>query len=175
MRTAPASVFSISSFLRLTGLLAAASVLNGCPPGGTLDMTGGSGGSTGSGGGTGAFCDATPIFVEKCSGSLCHSSTTATPPGGGVDLVNPPSGMTLGQSLLNQPATYPGYPMGACPPAVAELIINEAAPAQSLLLTKVNDTAPCGDKMPPAPIRLEAEELTCLTEWVNGIAQTGGL
>lgn len=159
--------------LQLSALTALSALLTACPGGGSLDMAGG--GGTGSGGGTGTFCDPAPIFVAKCDGIFCHGGKGQVP-SGGVELVTPPTGMTLGQSLLNQAATYPGTAAPpTCPPATAELIINEAAPAESLLLKKINGTSTCGDPMPPMPVTITPDEMTCITDWVNGTAQTGGI
>lgn len=170
------SVTTVRPFilLQLSALTVLSGLLTACPGGGSLDV--GSGGGTGSGGGGNSFCDAAPIFVAKCDGIFCHGSNDGSMPSGGVELVTPPTGMTLGQSLLNHAATYPGNPEPpACPPATAELIINETAPAESLLLKKINGTYTCGDAMPPSPVTLTPDEMTCITEWVNGTAQTGGI
>lgn len=173
MRSTTAPALRTFLFLQLSALTALSGLLTACPGGGTLPPAG-TGGGTGSGGGAGTFCDAAPIFMNKCDGVFCHGGN-GTPPSGGVELVDPPVGMTLGQSLLNQPGTYPGVPTATCPPATKDLLINELTPAESLLLKKVSGTYACGDAMPPSPVSLTAEEMTCINEWVNGIAQTGGI
>lgn len=176
MNSARATLLHLPLSLRLLALGSLAAVLTGCPGGGALDNSGGTGG-TSSGG---EFCDAAPIFLEKCGGAFCHGSTTpmTRPPDGAINLVLPPEGMTLGQSLLNTPATYPRIE-ASCPTATPELIIDGTAPAASLLLNKLTGTVgvefACGEEMPPAPVTLDAAQLDCVTRWVNWVAQTGGI
>jgi hypothetical protein len=173
MSSAPVQSIHLPLFLRLIALGSLAAVLTGCPGGGTLDDS-----PTGTGGGSGQTCDATPIFVAKCDGVFCHGSSSASPPTGGVELVTPPAGMTLGQSLFDKPASYPNA-TAACPTTAPERIIDSVAPASSLLLNKLTGAAgagfACGEPMPPAPVSLTAAELDCVTQWVNSVAQTGGI
>lgn len=185
-----ASTRLLSPLLRLTVLSSLVSLVVGCASGGSLDQgssggTGpGTGGGTGAGGGgTVASCDNAPaIFQTKCGTSICHQGSNGTAPTGGVELVTPPGGMTLGQSLLNQAATYP---LGeafttnweACPTTAPELIIDGANAANSLLLHKLGlgtGTFACGDPMPSLPPALTQEEKDCIVAWVNYVVSTGG-
>jgi len=180
MSSAPASALRSRPSLRLITLAALALSSIACGGGGPVAGTGGGGGSggdAGTGGGA-AYCDATPIFAATCGTGFCHASSTATPPTGGIELVTPPANMTLGQSLLNKPALYATGAVG-CPTASPELIIDGTTPSNSLLLHKLTGTKgvdfACGDKMPTAPLTLTPDELACVTDWVNGVALTGGI
>jgi hypothetical protein len=183
MSSVPASAHRPRTSLQLItlALLAAASAASvACggtePPAGT-GGAGGTGGAAGTGGGA-AYCDAAPIFAAQCGTQFCHGSSTASAPVGGIELVTPPAGMTLGQSLYNKPAMYNTGALG-CPTTDPEIIIDSTNPAASLLLNKITGTKgvdfACGDKMPTGSVMLSATDLSCVTEWVNGVASTGGI
>jgi hypothetical protein len=165
------------------GLAALGVFLTGCPAGGTLEEPEcyGTEGceASGGGGGPAGTCDGTVVLATSCSnGPFCHASGSTAPPTGGVELVTPPAGMTLGQSLYNRPATH-ATTLG-CSSTPQELIIDAGDPARSLLLTKVTGTTAgvdfaCGVSMPPAEAPLSARDIGCLTEWVYSVAATGGI
>jgi len=160
--------------------LGLAALLTGCPEGGTLvDPECYVVGCGTDGGGPEDYCDPTPIFVAKCGDRWCHGGEDGAQPSGGVELISPPAGMTVGQSLYNvegfYTGAYPGAPPGTCPPTPRDLLIDAANPAESLMLKKVNGTFSCGSLMPSTTSPLTELELACLTDWVSGVAATGGL
>jgi len=124
-------------------------------------------------------CDAVPILATNCKGSFCHGTAGTPPVVALVDLVNPAAGMTMAQTLLNLPATYPtaSTSPGECPPAAgAEMIIDGADAARSLLSNKVagvlgTDFA-CGEQMTGSPT-LTAAEKDCIVQWVGQVVATG--
>lgn len=127
-------------------------------------------------GGVGNFCDATPLIQEACSGRICHGEV-GKPAMYSTDFLNPPPGQTLGQVLMNKPANYEltANPP-ECPQATPELLINSAAPAESLMLKKVLGTQACGLKMPNVKDGdLTPDEVNCLTSWIQGAITAAGL
>jgi hypothetical protein len=98
-----------------------------------------------------------------CAGSICHGTAGSAAPHAlvWVDLTFDPA------NLATRLSTTMGT--GAC---AAFKIFDPANPAESLLLTKLMDPAPCGDPMPLAsPTPISADDRQCITDWVNAEAQ----
>jgi len=142
----------------------------GSPTGGATTTSTAMTTSTTGGGPVG--CDPTPIIQESCSGIICHGQP-GKPAMHSTDLLNPPSGQSLAQVLMDKPANYNLIAdMTSCPTATPELLINSAAPAESLILKKIMGTQACGVKMPNVTGGdLTQAEIDCFVSWVN--ASTG--
>lgn len=124
------------------------------------------------------YCDPTAIMVDKCAGIACHGSP-GNPGKYYTDMFNPPPGQTVGQTLLNTPATYEyvsNYE-AECPTTNPELLINSSAPNESLMLKKIFGTQACGVKMPNSTTKvLSQQELDCFVDYVYGvIAESSGM
>lgn len=150
---------------------AVALVLSGCPEGGRLDLPECEVVDCGppTDGPAEVLCDPTPIFADRCGTGLCHGGgSPGNPPPGGADLFAGTDAVTLGEALLNQPATYPTDFTDACPKGAPELLINSADPAASLILTKVQGgmAFACGEPMPTGT-PLTAAQIDCIDQWIR--------
>lgn len=153
------------SLLSATVLFSVAAILTACPFGSVLDNP--------------AEQDAAhyqpprddcidTLLPDRCGGSGCHGPDDQGIIEGGIDLVSP----GVDARVVDQPARYPG--LSGCP-SPPELLVNSTNSAASLILSKVYDTAACGEGM-PVPIGLVAlkgEDLVCLENWVNRLAEQG--
>lgn len=122
--------------------------------------------------GGGNYCDASQMMQRTCSGLTCHRAP-GKPAGLVTDFFNPPAGQSMAQVLMNKPANYElvADPT-TCPTANPELLINSAAPSESLIIKKVMGTNACGQKMPntTAPeLQPTQAEIDCLVSWVYGV------
>jgi hypothetical protein len=143
---------------------AAGFTLSGCPGGAALENA-----EEHLEVGPGEVCDAKPIFETKCGGGSCHSNKMdGSPPGGGVNLVDP----GVEARLLNVPATYPT--LTGCPEP-PELLVNSADVDSSLMWTKVSNTQACGDGMPyPHSLsKLNGPDMDCVYSWLQGLVAGG--
>ena len=104
----------------------------------------------GPGGSDDAGCDpVTDIFPPSCTTSACHSAQSQQ---GNLDLQS----AGLPQRLVGKQAHGgPG------------LLIDPAHPDQSVLLLKLGDNPPFQFQMPLGAPPLSADEIACLTAWVD--------
>jgi len=165
MDSAPARSSRPSPLLRFAVPVLLAGLMTACPGGGKLDNPGEY---------LPPNCDPTAIFLARCDGPFCHGGNPGMQPSGGVELITPPAGMTLGQSLYDVEGFYPGAASTGCPPAQRDYLIDGTTPSNSLLLKKLDGRFTCGTAMPPAPA-LSDTDLQCITLFVNYTAATGGL
>lgn len=103
-------------------------------------------------------CDVQAIFAADglsglgCTGAICHG-------GGGVSPDFQAPGLAM--RLLDQPAAVDG-------PCDGELLIDSEHPEQSLLLTKLGNSPPCGSPMPLTNRdSLTESALACIEEYVQ--------
>jgi hypothetical protein len=105
-------------------------------------------------------CDAEMILVQSCgTNPVCHDADT---PQAGLDMASP----DVASRLIDVAPSL-------C--AMENVYIDSADPSASFLLAKINPSPGCGEQMPPASsgeTPLTAEEIQCITDWVNDI--TGG-
>jgi hypothetical protein len=102
-------------------------------------------------------CDpVTDIFPPSCTTSACHSAQSQQ---GNLDLQS----AGLPQRLVGKQAHGgPG------------LLIDPVHPAQSVLLLKVSDNPPFQFQMPLGAAPLTADEIACLTSWVDAAVTDAG-
>ena len=100
-----------------------------------------------------AGCDPVKdIFPPNCTTGACHSASSQQ---GSLDLQSP----GLPARLVDKRAKGgPG------------LLIDSAHPDQSVLLTKLTDTPPFQFQMPLGASPLSADEMACVTAWVQTAA-----
>jgi hypothetical protein len=111
--------------------------------------TGGSGSGTG---GSTVACDApTMIFKPTCGVVGCHS-----PGGSPPDLVTAP----VENSLIGKPQVL--STLGSC----NMNLVNSTKPAAGALFQRLNGMD-CGASMPFLGAMLPADQLQCITDWVN--------
>lgn len=157
--------------LRSIGLLASIILVlaaTGCPgtldprfapetPGGTGGMAGGTGGATGTGGMGMPLppCDApTMVFVTTCGAAGCHDGATFSP--------------NLASDQLANLVGAHAFSSGA--PCKGQLLLNPAAPASSVLLTRMSGKT-CGEQMPFGAAALPQSAIDCVTSWVTANAK----
>jgi hypothetical protein len=118
----------------------------------------GSAGAAGTAGGTGVVCDAPATIFSLdgmtqggCQGASCHSTGAIAP-----DL---------------QAADIPGRLRGVagtfCP---SGKFIDATTPANSLLVTKLQASNTCSQRMPFALPPLDDTKIQCVADWVNSVA-----
>lgn len=120
-------------------------------------MAGGAG-SDGGGGAAGAppvagGCDGFQVLQTYCATSGCHG--------------NP--GSAFGDFASGEDAAreFVGVESGiAC--AGQGAIVDADNPSASLLVTKINGEAECGQPMPPTGEQLSDEDIACVEEWISG-------
>ena len=94
----------------------------------------------------------TPRFIaNRCATSGCHSAVDME---GELDLES----ADIVQRLLDQPSSDT---------ACGGLLIDSADPTASLMLTKLENPPPCGDRMPLLDRAPTAFETTCMLEWLQ--------
>jgi len=121
-------------------------------------MAGGAG-SDGGGGAAGAppvvegGCDGFAVLETYCATSGCHGQP----------------GAALGDFASSEDAAreFIGVESGvAC--AGQGAIVDTDDPSASLMVTKINGEAECGQPMPPTGEQLSDEEIACVEEWISG-------
>lgn len=139
---------------------------SGEEPGDPPDENGGAAGSSMAGGagtdGEGAAggppvvadgCDGFAVLQEYCATSGCHGSP-------GAPLGDFASGPDAAREFV-------GVESGvAC--AGQGFIVDPDDPSASLLVTKINGEAECGQPMPPTGVQLTDAEIDCVEEWISG-------
>jgi hypothetical protein len=134
---------------------------------GTQDGSTGSTSTTTAGGTTGgaASCanEAPDVVFKNCAHAICHGTPGMASPEltSGLDLFAP--------DVRTAVRDRPGSVHATGPDCSAELVVNTANPAASLLITTLEYTAGCGVEM-PVGIKAKPEEIQCVTEWVNAVA-----
>jgi hypothetical protein len=128
-------------------------------------MNGGTGGATSSGGtgGVGGMaagaagtmapaCDAEMLLAQRCGTPGCHAADAPQ-----IDLASPdPASRLIDQSTTE----------GVCAGNV--LIASDGS--ESLLLDKLEDSPPCGIKMPLVGT-LDDADIECVAEWVDALVE----
>ena len=98
-------------------------------------------------------CDGFAVLQEYCATSGCHGQP----------------GAPLGDFASSEDAArdYIGVESGvAC--AGQGAIVDADDPSASLIVTKINGEAECGQPMPPTGEQLTDEEIACVEEWISG-------
>lgn len=131
---------------------------------------GGSGGATagvaGSGGGSGSAaagaagttssgstCDGFAILAANCATSGCH--------GQGSNIEAFAASEEAARSFIGAPGTLACGGQG--------LVIDTDDPAESLMVRKLAEDAPCGQRMPPFGEALSAADAECIEDWISGL------
>jgi hypothetical protein len=99
-------------------------------------------------------CAAEPVFAATCASSVCHD---AVDPAEGLDLASP----GVASRLLGVTSAS-----AACG---GRLLVDPDDRPASLLLEKLTAAPTCGDPMPLAGTPLTAEQVECVTTWVEGL------
>jgi hypothetical protein len=101
----------------------------------------------------------TAIFATTCEGKACHNSTDKEY---GLDLQSPSVGARQwNRSSLELPSAK---------------IIDPINPDSSFILLKVSRMSPpVGLQMPELAAKLSPAQITCLQQWVEWTAATGGI
>ncbi|MBM4363635.1 MAG: nucleotide-binding protein, partial [Deltaproteobacteria bacterium] len=110
--------------------------------------------------GPGPACAGTDLFLERCSGGVCHHSGPS--PARGLDLLSPAPAIRM---------------VGVASTCGDRLLIDPAAPDESFLLVKVREDAPgCeGARMPNGGDPLAPAEIACLEAWVRDRASAASV
>jgi hypothetical protein len=98
-------------------------------------------------------CNGFLVLQEYCATSGCHGQP----------------GAPLGDFASSEDAAreFIGVESGvAC--AGQGAIVDTDNPSASLLITKMNGEAECGQPMPPTGVQLTDEEIDCVEEWISG-------
>lgn len=99
----------------------------------------------------------TRILQGKCAGTTCHGE-----PGSPAAAFSDIASTTDPMNLLDVPAKF------TCS---SKMLIDSANPADSAILSAVDADDHCsGGQMPSGGPYLTADEVSCLTEWVNAVA-----
>lgn len=109
----------------------------------------------GNGGNTGVEprCDVAKLLAAKCATSGCHGSAASA---AGLDLAGPNAGTRLRDKSAS----------AACEDF---LLVDTAAPEQSLIYLKVSKAQPdCGSRM-PFGVPLTDDEQACILEWAQSL------
>jgi len=91
-----------------------------------------------------------------CGTAACHGTAESEEAAAPLWLFSP----TRTTDFLNLPAVTEG--------CTAELIVNTTTPENSLLITSLKHTSPCGLEMPDG-IDIEPMELACIEQWVMSL------
>lgn len=125
--------------------------------GGSAGVSGAAGTSGAGSGGNAAVCDApTTIFALAsesggCMGPACHSTGAIGPDLQAADI---PGRLRDVQGIFCSTGKF----------------IDSAAPANSLLITKILASNACLQRMPAALPPLDDADIQCVTDWVNSVA-----
>lgn len=93
------------------------------------------------------------VFEPTCALVACHESEGAAD---GLDLMTD----NVGARLIDAPSI-------SCPD---EVLIVPGDPEGSYLFRKTTDNVPaCGERMPPGPVGLDADQTAILREWIEGL------
>ena len=134
--------------LALAGLSLAATLLSGCP--GSLEDPERFSSSL-------SACGDVPqvILVQRCASPGCHTSREKT---SDLDFQSP----GVADRLVGQPGS-----------TCKTVLVDPAAPRQSLLYLKVSGQPTCGSRMPLGDRELSAAELACLEQWMKSLGGAG--
>jgi hypothetical protein len=120
-------------------------------------MAGGAGSDGGGAAGAppvvGGDCDGFDVLQTYCATSGCHGQP----------------GSAFGDFASSEDAAreFIGVESGiAC--AGQGAIVDTDDPSASLLVTKINGEAECGQPMPPTGVQLSDEEIACIEDWISG-------
>ena len=133
--------------LPLTSLVFAASTLLGCPKPAEEPAT----------------CDAdleqirTEILVPNCTNEFCHDASS---PAANLDFTRSADGIA---------AQLVDVPSGVCADWVR---VVPGDPDASMLLAKLHDPPPCGERMPQDADPLSERDIACLRGWIEEVVST---
>ncbi len=139
---------------------AAAGAGNGGIGGGAMAGEAGSGGngggaSAGAAGSAGSppSCDGFAILATNCGTSGCH--------GEGSNLEDFAASEAAAREFIDQPGTLACSGQG--------LVIDSEEPSESLMIRKLADDAPCGQRMPVSGTPLSRAEVECIEDWIGSL------
>lgn len=111
-------------------------------------------GAAGSGGsGATGSCDGFAILAANCGTSGCH--------GEGSNLETFAASEASARTFIGKPGTLACSGQGD--------VIDTDDPAESLMIRKLADDAPCGQPMPITGAPLSASEIACIETWIGGL------
>jgi hypothetical protein len=94
------------------------------------------------------------VFVTTCAQAGCHDGATFSPNLASDQLAN-----LMGEKALSSLA-----------PCMGQLLLNPAAPASSVMLTRMTGST-CGPRMPFGAAAFPQSAIDCVTSWVTANAQ----
>jgi hypothetical protein len=98
-------------------------------------------------------CDGFAILAANCGTSGCH--------GQGSNLETFAASEASARTFIGKPGTLACSGQGN--------VIDIDDPAESLMVRKLADDAPCGQQMPIAGDPLSASEVQCIEDWIGGL------
>lgn len=99
------------------------------------------------------------LFALRCSSRLCHGAGAESQ--AGLDLRSPgPESRLVDVASTSKDCD-------------GRLLIDPDEPEASLLLLKLGEDPPCGERMPLVGARLNAFERQCLLDWIERAAADG--
>jgi hypothetical protein len=114
-----------------------------------------------SGGGGGSCPEGTDVETDvlavRCAGSICHSP--GEDPGGGLDLVS--------EGAIDRVNGV------ASPNCSGQVLAVPGEPDASLIVQKLGDDPPCGERMPLIG-ELDPGDEACIRDWIQAMAPGGG-
>jgi hypothetical protein len=120
----------------------------GAPAGGAS-----AGGTSAGAGGTEPACDGFAILATNCGSSGCH--------GDGSNLENFAASEADARAFVGSPGTLACVGQGD--------VIDTDDPAASLMITKLSDDPPCGQRMPVTGGALSESDIDCLEAWIGSL------
>jgi hypothetical protein len=103
------------------------------------------------------------LFTSSCATAECHSVAASA---GGLELETTSRGARLRGAVASDD---PADDEDACETG---LLLDPAAPEESLLYLKAAPEPPCGDRMPMNEPPLDGAEMRCLLIWIEENATT---
>jgi hypothetical protein len=103
--------------------------------------------------GASSSCDGFAILAASCGTSGCH--------GKGSNLEEFATSEEEARAYIDRPGTLACLGQGD--------VIDPDAPAASLMLKKLTDDPPCGQRMPLTGNPLSNTEIQCITDWIGGL------
>ena len=134
----------------------ASAAAGGAAAAGDRTNSAGAAGSQVQRGGSGSVqetCDGFAILATNCGSSGCH--------GDGSNLEDFAASEDAARAFIDRPGTLACVGQGN--------VIDADDPGASLMLTKVSDDPPCGQRMPAAGAPLSDADIGCLEEWIGSL------
>jgi hypothetical protein len=103
--------------------------------------------------------------MQFCAISGCHSTSSASLLGAGLDLtVN----SSIGSRLVGVMSAGKGNSM--CKGSTEPYLVAKTNPAMGLFVDKLNPSPPCGVQMPQVGGPLTSDQQNCIIQWATGLA-----